>query len=371
MGFLSSLKRSLKSQQPKDKFSNHYSIVDRLGEGSFAAVYSCSSKTAKSSDAVQAVKVFDTKRPDLCEQRKDFLGEVRLMQLVGKSAHCVQMLHAFEERRYCYIVMERCACTVQEAFLRSEPLGEHDLAHVFRCMLSAVEHIHACGIVHRDVKPGNILLANGTRLSEKPVLKLCDFGLAAEFPSLPSKKHFGRLSKAVGLSEVCGTVPYMAPEMLLERHPYGFGVDVWACGVTAYLMLFGDYPYTSKPRRTSALIRAAIMSGKEPKYEANENYPQPSTAACTFVHWLLTRNPKERPDATEALTSAFLQPVPVRRSERSPSFHETLLLAGNAVDELLQNAVSHDKPVDSDEQSTDIGSDEDRQSTDSGYTISL
>lgn len=364
------MKRSLKSKEPKEKFSQYYSIVEQLGEGSFAAVYSCCPKTEKSSTS-SAVKVFDTKRSESYSVRKDFREELRLLQLVGKDAHCVQMLRSFEERRYCYIIMERCACTLQEAFLKSDFLSEHNIAHVLNCMLSAVKHVHACGIVHRDVKPGNMLLENSTSLSGNPVVKLCDFGLAAEFPLTSSKKHFGFL-KPAGLTEICGTVPYMAPEILLQKSAYGFGVDVWACGVTAYLMLFGDYPYGSKHRRSSEMIREAIRSGKEsPTYKARENYPQPSDAACVFVQWLLARNPQERPDATEALTSAFLRPVPLRKTERSSSFHQTLLLARNVVDELHPNAVPHEKPLDNEERSTDISSDEDRCSTDTENTSSL
>lgn len=380
MGFISSLKKSLKSE-PREKFSASYSIVDKLGEGAFAAVYSCCSKDSKSVSAVKAVKVFDTKRADLFEGKRDFREEVRLLQIIGKSVHCVQMLHSFEERRFCYIVMERCACTVQEAFSRSEHLTEHDLAHVFRSMLSAVQHVHACGVVHRDVKPGNMLLANGTSLSESPVLKLCDFGLATEVVKATPEKSLKKfapkfLSKAPGLTEICGTVPYMAPEMLLQKCPYGFGVDVWACGATAYLMLFGDYPYTVKGRRCSELIREAIRNGTPPSYEACKGYPQPSSAACEFVARLLTRDPEARPDATDALASAFLRQAPARRSERSHSFHQTLNRAQSAEDELLPNAVPHvvPNPRDSDERmtdSTDCGSDDDRHSLDTGSTISL
>merc|ERR550514_905811 len=114
--------------------------------------------------------------------------------------------------------MEQCACTVQEAFANSkdELLSEHDLVGVFRGMLSAIEHLHACRVVHRDVKPGNMLLAEGRNLSGNPVVKLCDFGLAAELRR-----------PAAGLTDICGTVPYMTPEMLLQGRPYGFGVDIW------------------------------------------------------------------------------------------------------------------------------------------------
>merc|ERR1712146_145602 len=101
----------------------------------------------------------------------------------------------------------------------------------------------------------------------------------------------------------------MSPEMLLKR-PYCSGVDIWACGVTAYLMLFGNYPHREKTGCSAELVKAAIRDGQvEPSYKANHGFPQPSAAACQFVAWLLARNPEQRPIASDAIHSAFLQPA--------------------------------------------------------------
>lgn len=380
MGFLSSLKSSVTSQSPPkihDKFNENYMKLDKhalLGEGTFASVYACQSKKTDESHAVKTF--YKKRRPDpsyASEVQHCFHEEARLMQLIGKNPYCVQLLHTFEDMQFCYIVMEQCECTLQRAFVSSGPLSENDLAHVFQCMLSAVEHLHACGIVHRDVNPGNMLLPKGTSLSGKPLVKLCDFGLAVQLPSSISKRKFSFLKKG-GLTDICGTVPYMAPEMLLQERPYRFGVDIWACGVTAYLMLFGDYPYRSKDARNSDLMKVAIRNGRvAPSYKACQDFPQPSATACQFVQGLLTRSPEERPDATTALTSPFFSIPPTLPDEfpvleRLPSFHDTLLLAHDALSELepyvvppTQLEVERALAVqDSDDQSTESGSDEDR-----------
>merc|ERR550514_1237430 len=130
--------------------------------------------------------------------------------------------------------MEKASCSVQEAFLKSSKNGnvnEHDLAHIFKCMLLGVQHLHECGVVHRDIKPANLLLVAGDSLSNRPVVKVCDLGLATKLPTRG------------GLTEVCGTAPYMAPELLKKQNAYQTSVDFWSAGVTAYLMLLGGFPY--------------------------------------------------------------------------------------------------------------------------------
>jgi serine/threonine protein kinase len=408
MGFLSSLSRSLAERAaqttPQGQFSDGYTVLDKLGQGTFAKVYACCSKSAtdlpsgweSATDPVHgkdyyfnrrtevrqwehpgpnscAVKVFDKKRANLSgvELEKDFRAEVKIWRLVGSDAHCVQLFHAFEERRFCYIVMEQCSCTVQEAFVNSCVLEEHHLTNVFRCTLNAIQHLHARGIIHRDVKPSNLLLANGTNLSENPAIKLGDFGLAKQLPRATMNRLTSKW-ESPGLREKCGTVPYMSPEMLLKSS-YGSGVDIWACGVTAYLMLFGNYPYRATSGCSTELAvwsqvtKAVICAGRvEPSYKANHGFPQPSPAACQFVAWLLTRNPEQRPDASDALCSAFLKssalpPSDARSSERKKSFHDTLLLA--------HDVVKQGKDSSAEEETTDCGSDGDHCSTDGEYII--
>merc|ERR1719428_1518801 len=160
-------------------------VCHRLGEGSFASVYTCTKKKADTectkNAKEMAVKVFD--RMAQKGLRREFRGERKLLSLVTPNEHCVQMLGAFESRKFCYIVMEKCGRSVQEVASTHTPvqISEQDLAHLFRCTLKGIKHLHECGVVHRDIKPAN-------------------------------------------LSEICGTAPYMAPEMLLKQKAYHEGI---------------------------------------------------------------------------------------------------------------------------------------------------
>jgi len=180
------------------------------------------------------VKVFD--RTSQRGLRRRFRTETELMQHVTAHEHCLLIFDAFEGPQYCHIVMEHCTCTILESYIKSVKGGcvvtEQDLGHAFQCMLSGVQHLHRCGIVHRDIKPDNLLLSKYYSLTQRPVVKVCDLGLSAKLPAS------GRLT------EFCGTEPYMAPEILLRKESYSSQVDLWSAGVTAYALLLGDFPYS-------------------------------------------------------------------------------------------------------------------------------
>jgi len=147
-------------------------------------------------------------------------------------------------------------------------------------------------------------------------VKVCDLGLATTLPAN------GR-----GIKEICGTAPYMAPEML-RKERYRCGVDLWSCGATAYLMLLGGFPY-SNPKNNSNQMKAAIIEGKvKPSFKALTGFAQPSDAAVVFLKMLLNRNPELRAGCTRALSSEFISSCSRKPTFSSlPSFGPTLSIA--------------------------------------------
>jgi serine/threonine protein kinase len=312
MGFLASLKQTVLSARGKKQmttgFHSQYDLGKQLGEGGFATVYSCDRR--KSAEERLAVKVFDPKSAN--GVRKDFRLEVEIMKQIGTHPSCVQLLESFEEKRFCYLVMEKCSCTILDAFLGSgkQPATERELAQAFHSLLLAVDHLHSVRVVHRDIKPCNLLLKDG-RTDGKVDVKLCDMGLAAIMPREGSR-HCGCIPVSNMLTEVCGTAPYMSPEMLSEK-PYSEVVDEWSCGVTMYVLMFGEFPY--KPiKKNMELMKAAICSGMEkPSYAARPGLPQPSSLACELVSALMTKNVNLRVRAADALRYEFLEHLEVLR----------------------------------------------------------
>jgi len=240
-------------------------------------------------------------------------------------------------------------------------MGERELALAFRSLLQAVDHLHSVRVVHRDIKPCNLLLKDG-QTGENVDVKICDMGLAAMLPP-EDLKHCGCIPAKQGLTEICGTTPYMSPEMLLQKRPYSELVDEWSCGVTMYVLLFGEFPYKTI-NKDMELMRESISSGRfKPSFRARRDSPQPSSHACELVAALMTRNPENRPSCADALTYPFLElllptpthpscsetntddfvippvaqlctsPTQSRTRERLPSFHPTLLHAKSVLQE--------------------------------------
>lgn len=356
MGFLASVKKSVSGpKEKKSSFHFEYTLGKSLGEGGFATVYSCLAK--KGSDEKRAVKVFDMRSQNAV--RKDFRQEVQIMKQIGTHQSCVQFIEAFEDKRFCYLIMEKCSCNILDAFLGKESATECELAQAFRSLLQAVDHLHSVRVVHRDIKPCNILLKDSGR-GENLDIKICDMGLAAMMPK-EGLKRCGCIPVKTGLTEVCGTTPYMAPEMLRATRPYSELVDEWSCGVTMYVLLFGEFPYKTI-KRDMDMMKETIIAGRViPSFKTKGNgFAQPSPLACELVAALMTRDVQTRPTVAEALTYPFLEsflpkplpPSPAIETNQIanpdqfvvpsdslhtmvwlPSFHPTLLHAKSALEE--------------------------------------
>jgi len=356
MGFLASVKKSVSGpKEKKSNFHSEYRLGRSLGEGGFATVYSCTAK--KGSDDKFAVKVFDMRSRNAV--RKDFRLEVQIMKQIGTHQSCVQFIEAFEDKRFCYLIMEKCSCNILDAFLGKESATESELAQAFRSLLQAVDHLHSVRVVHRDIKPCNILLKDSGR-GENLDVKICDMGLAAMMPKEGSTR-FGCIPVRAGLTEVCGTTPYMPPEMLRASRPYSELVDEWSCGVTMYVLLFGEFPYKTI-KRDMDLMRETIIAGRVmPSFKTKcKGFAQPSPLACELVAALMTRDVEARPTVAQALTYPFLElclpkpPAPEPDIETNqitnvdqfivpsdsfhtigqlPSFHPTLLHAKSELEE--------------------------------------
>ena len=112
--------------------------------------------------------------------------------------------------------------------------SEPEAAYLTKQVLEGVAYLHSKGIVHRDLKLENILLADNTA---KTTIKIADFGLSKVF------------SASTTLSTVCGSPLYMAPELLTveQQGDYSPAVDVWSVGVVLFILLAGYSPFGALP----------------------------------------------------------------------------------------------------------------------------
>ncbi|NWW98994.1 CHK1 kinase, partial [Caloenas nicobarica] len=173
-----------------------------------------------------AVKIVDMKRAADCPE--NVKKEICINKMLNHD-NVVKFYGHRREGTTQYLFLEYCSGG--ELFDRIEPdigMPEPDAQRFFQQLIAGVVYLHGIGITHRDLKPENLLL------DERDNLKISDFGLATVF------KHNGRERL---LNKMCGTLPYVAPE-LLRRHEFrAEPVDVWACGVVLTAMLAGELPW--------------------------------------------------------------------------------------------------------------------------------
>ncbi|XP_048840575.1 serine/threonine-protein kinase Chk1 [Brienomyrus brachyistius] len=204
-------------------FVQDWDLVQTLGEGAYGEVRLLVNR--KTEEAV-AVKVVDTSRAEDCSE--NVKKEVCINKLLSHP-NIVRFFGHRREGHTQYLFLEYCSGG--ELFDRIEPdvgMPEKDAQRFFQQLIAGVEYLHSVGITHRDIKPENILL------DDKDNLKISDFGLATMF------RHRGRERK---LTRLCGTLPYVAPELMSRMEFSAQPADVWSCGIVLTAMLAGELPW--------------------------------------------------------------------------------------------------------------------------------
>ncbi|KAM8898746.1 serine/threonine-protein kinase Chk1 isoform 1-T2 [Spinachia spinachia] len=204
-------------------FVQDWDLVQTLGEGAYGEVRLLVNRQTE--EAV-AVKVIDTSQAKECAE--NVKKEVCVHKMLN-HANIVRFFGHRKEGATMYLFLEYC--TGGELFDRIEPdvgMVEKEAHRLFQQLIAAVEYLHGAGITHRDIKPENILL------DDKDNLKLTDFGLATMF------RFKGRERL---LSRLCGTLPYVAPELLSQKEYKAQPADIWACGIVLTAMLAGELPW--------------------------------------------------------------------------------------------------------------------------------
>eukprot|EP00418_Pyrodinium_bahamense_P097783 CAMPEP_0179026764 /NCGR_PEP_ID=MMETSP0796-20121207/8688_1 /TAXON_ID=73915 /ORGANISM="Pyrodinium bahamense, Strain pbaha01" /LENGTH=385 /DNA_ID=CAMNT_0020722865 /DNA_START=1 /DNA_END=1158 /DNA_ORIENTATION=+ len=284
--------------KPGKLFHREYILTGRLGKGGFAQVHSAKAGTHGSEVAVKIADLRASKRGQKCDKVSQrakciVMGEVAVLRRVGALPHCVAFHEEFVEGFLSYIVMEKCEMTLLQALETTPELTERTLVRIFTEMLQALDSIHMLQMVHRDIKPDNFLCCGAER-----TIKLCDFGLVGYLPSSDGK-----------LSEVCGTVPYMSPEMV-RGDGYGTETDIWSLGALAYVLLCGRFPYQPRDRSSEAMIVAISVGTPSPTFLPADKLYQAglrlSPEAPAFLRLVLDRDGAQRASAADALQCSWL-----------------------------------------------------------------
>lgn len=200
-----------------------------LGRGSFSIVYLgiYTGQTTWILDHNQKVAIKVIKTNNMTPKAKSILDdEVGIMEMIKRTPHpnivgCYDIIHMANET---LLILEYCDSGDLKGILK-KPIKEKFAQFYFCQLANGLKYLSQHNIIHRDIKPRNILLTDNRK-----ILKIADFGFATNF-------------KTQSLHEtICGSPLYMAPE-IMNNNMYNNQTDLWSIGMILYEMLFGVHPY--------------------------------------------------------------------------------------------------------------------------------
>ncbi|HQU13251.1 MAG TPA: serine/threonine-protein kinase [Thermodesulfobacteriota bacterium] len=262
-----------------------YKVLEELGQGSMGIVYKAHDPNL---DLVLAVKVL---RPECLQGEtlvKRFLAEARVL---GRLDHpnIVRVYNVDEDQGTVYIAMEFLEGEALNDLAKRKRLSPGEIADLGARIAEALGYAHSKGIVHRDVKPGNILV----RPDGKP--KITDFGIAR---IEDTAEH---LRTQAG--EVLGTPAYMSPEQVLSE-PVDGRSDIFSLGIILYELCAGERPFRGDS--LGAVFQAITRADPVPLSERNPEIP---AALAETVERCLRRNPADRFQSGDELAIALRECV--------------------------------------------------------------
>jgi eukaryotic-like serine/threonine-protein kinase len=203
-----------------------YEIIGELGRGAMGVVYKAKDPTIGRTVALKTMRL-DVHGLDTAEMMRRFQNEARAAGVLSHP-NIVTIYDAGERDGIFYIAMEFIeGTTLHELMAQQHILPTEEVIRYSRQVCKGLDYAHSNGIVHRDVKPANIMItANGT-------VKIMDFGIAKAGGSMTST------------GQVLGTPNYMSPEQVKGR-PLDGRSDLFSFGVILYEMLTGEKPFTGQ-----------------------------------------------------------------------------------------------------------------------------
>ncbi|XP_053602531.1 serine/threonine-protein kinase STK11 isoform X2 [Plodia interpunctella] len=303
-----------RSKKKKCKMVGKYVMGDMLGEGSYGKVKEMLDSESLCRRAVKILKKRKLRRIPNGEQNVQ--REIQLLRIL-RHKNVIELVDVMynDEKQKMYLVMEFCVGVLQD-MLEATPgkkFPQRQAHDYFTQLLDGLEYLHGQGVIHKDIKPGNLLL------TLDQTLKITDFGVAEELD---------RFSPEDTCYTGQGSPAFQPPEIANGAEQFsGVKVDIWSSGVTLYNMTTGRYPFEGD--NVYRLLEAIGRGEPAP--------PPPSlgpTLGALLKH-MLQRDPDLRPKVQEIRRHAWVQATPALeagerlvspRSRRSDDLHSSTVI---------------------------------------------
>ncbi len=236
--------------------NERYRIDQVLGEGGMGIVYLGYDLMLERFVAIKEIK---SSLQDYDKYIARLIKEAKVLAML-QHPNIVTVHDLIQYRNNWYIVMEYVeGMTLDKKLEHSGALPHEEAIPIFKQMLAALEYAHNAGVVHRDIKPGNVMITPAGQV------KMMDFGLAKIQVS-------GSLTRSTKSEHTGGTLYYLSPEQVEEK-PVDQRSDIYSLGMTCYEVLAGTTPV--KEKKTTVAILNAILRDKFPlPTEFNASVPK-------------------------------------------------------------------------------------------------
>ncbi|KAJ5071372.1 cyclin-dependent kinase d-2 [Anaeramoeba ignava] len=292
-----------------------YKKLEVIGQGAFGVVHKA--KDTETNEIVALKKIRIGNAEDGVN-----ISAIREIKFLKELNHpnVVKLLNVFHHSQNINIVYEHCKKDLEKVIKDREIMfSPSDIKSLMQMLLEGLNHCHQNWIIHRDMKPSNLLI------NSKGILKLADFGLSRNYAS-PS-----HINTNYQYTNQVVTLWYRAPELLLGCKKYGFGVDIWAAGcIFAELLrrqaiIFGDteievlssiFEIFGTPNQTnwpgfSSLPLTNILTFQENQPIAlTDLFPAASNDLLDLFSKMMKFNPSERISAQKALEHPYFKNEP-------------------------------------------------------------
>src|SRR5579884_1601654 len=293
-----------------------YKVLEKLGAGGMGIVYLCEHKLMRRR---VAVKVLPTAKADDPSSLARFYREARAVAALDHP-NIVRAYDIDQDDKLHFLVMEHVdGSSLQEIVKKTGPMDELRACHYIRQAALGLQHAHdAAGIVHRDIKPGNILVdRNG-------IVKILDMGLARFFhdeEDVLTKKYD---------ENVLGTADYLAPEQALDSHAVDIRADIYSLGATFYFCLTGKTPFGEG----TAAQKLIWHQTRQPKPIRSIRPEVPEELARLVEERMLAKEPAQRfqtpGEVVDALAPWTATPIPPPPEEEMPKLSPAASRFGSA-----------------------------------------
>ncbi len=283
--------------------SGKYKLLDHLGAGGMGNVFLCQHRSMRRRVAIKVLPVAQAKDPAALER---FYREARAAAALDHP-NIVRAHDIDHDGRHHFLVLEYVeGASLQDIVKRGGPMDVTRAAHYVRQAALGLHHAHLAGVVHRDVKPANLLL------DHDGVVKILDMGLARFFHD-----EEDGLTRQHDERSILGTADYLAPEQAIDSHSVDIRADLYSLGTTFYFLLAGRPPFGE-----GTVAPKLLWHQMKPPEPVRDVRPEAPEGLAAVVAKMMAKDREQRyqtpAEVYEALAPWTQTPIPPPPEEEMP-----------------------------------------------------